>query len=142
MTEPRNRTPAIIGFLFAGALILAAGFLASRGTRSEPGAVPPLRIVAPAADTVANPVVLEFSTPAPLTLTAAGWTARDMHLHLMLDGVEIMPAAADITATDSTFLWRLPPLEPGRHTLFLTWAGRHHGNLPGLSDTLSVHVHE
>lgn len=136
-----NRTPAIIGFLVAGALILIAGYCVGRRVDSAGAGMPPLRVLAPAhGDTVRNPVALEFATPARLEPGAAGWMADDMHLHLIVDDVELMPAAADITAADSSFVWRLPPLEPGSHRLHLTWAGRHHGNLPGRTDTLHLHI--
>jgi hypothetical protein len=136
-----NRTPAIIGFLVAGALILIAGFLAGLRDDSGNSGVPPLSVLAPAdGDSVRNPVALEFVTPAALRSGIDGWTADDLHLHLMVDDVELMPAAADITPADSAFVWRLPPLDPGSHRLYLTWAGRHHGNLQGRTDTIRVIV--
>lgn len=138
-----NRTPAIIGFLVAGALILAVGFVAGMRDGSSDGGVPALTVLGPAdGDTVTNPVTLEFTTPAPLRLGTAGWTAGDMHLHLMVGDVEHMPAAADITAGDTSFAWRLPSLPAGTHRVYLTWAGRHHGNLQGTTDTLHLHVRQ
>jgi hypothetical protein len=143
-TGPRAaRTPAIIGFLIAGAVILVLGFLASLRQAAEPvtAAAPPLYIVAPIhGDTVANPVTIRFHTPADLQLGRAGWTAGDLHLHVMADDREIMPAAADISATGTQFDWRLPPLEPGTRRLYLTWAGRDHRNLIGIADTVYLHV--
>jgi hypothetical protein len=139
-----SRTPAVAGFLIAGALLLAIGYIANRQS-SVVGDVapdlPPLSITAPASsDTVRNPIELRFTTPAQLELTRDGWTADDMHLHLMIDGNEVMPAATDITATSGAFVWRLPLLDSGTHRLYLTWAARHHGNLAGVTDTLSLFV--
>lgn len=141
MSGGAARTPAIAGFLAAGAAVLLIGFLVGdRATTSRTG-VPPLRILAPAAgDVVRNPVTLRFSTPAELRLSPAGWNAGDLHLHLMIDGRELMPAASDITPADTGFAWRLPPLPPGSHRLYLSWAGRHHGNLGGNTDTIDVRV--
>lgn len=140
--DERNRTPAIIGFLVAGALVLAIGFFVdSRDAAAPADAVPQLRTLAPGSgDTVSNPVLLEFATAAPLRLSAAGWTAGDLHLHVMVDDDEIMPAAADIEARDSTYTWQLPTLRPGERRLFLTWAGRRHGNVDTGTDTLRIHV--
>ncbi len=135
MSDVPSRTPAIVGFLLAGALLLAIGFfVSSRTQKSSPP--PELRILQPrTGDTVAHPVALSFATPAALRLTRAGWTADELHIHLLLDGNEVMPAAADISASDTSFSWRLPPLQPGSHQVYLTWAARHHGNIESPADT-------
>ncbi|HEX6309734.1 MAG TPA: hypothetical protein VFZ69_16275 [Longimicrobiales bacterium] len=140
---PPSRAPAIIGFLIAGALLVAASMLADSRDDTA-GDVPALEIVRPATgDSVANPVSLEFRTPAPLHLDdAMGWAADDLHLHAMVGDREVMPAAADIQPRGDGFLWRLPMLEPGTHRIHLTWAGRHHGNLRGPADTITVHVRD
>jgi len=143
MTDQRSRTPVIIGFLLAGAAILGASFLASVLRRSTPDSLPPLEIIAPVdGDSTSNPVTLTFRTPAPLHLDdAMGWSADDLHIHAIVDGVEIMPAAADISAHgDSTFDWRLPPIEPGSRRIYLTWAARNHGNLAADTDTITIHL--
>jgi hypothetical protein len=135
------RTSAIAGFLAAGAAVLLIGFLAGPPGSSDPSRLPPLRILDPATgDLVHNPVTVRFSTPAGLRLTPSGWTAADLHLHLMIDDRELMPAAADIAAADTTFSWRLPLLPPGTYRVYLTWAGRHHGNLRGDTDTVMLRV--
>lgn len=135
-------TPAIVGFLVVGALLLAVGFLLGNRDGSDARVQPPaLRVLAPASgDSVENPVVLTFRTTAPLELGAAGWAAGDLHLHAMVDDTEHMPAGSDITAGDSIFTWQLPPLHPGAHRIHLTWAARHHGNMIGRTDTVRVHV--
>jgi hypothetical protein len=140
---PASRTPAIIGFLIAGAAILGLGFLA--GLRRDAGppdnGIPELRILAPAhGDSVTNPVTVRFATPADLRLGRGGWAAGDLHLHAMADGVEIMPAAADVTARDGDFEWRLPALPAGYRRIYLTWAGRDHRNIAGPADTVTIHV--
>jgi hypothetical protein len=140
--SPPNRTPAIIGFLIAGAVILGASFLVSTLDGDAFDDVPPLTIAYPATgDTVANPVVIVFRTPGELTFDPAmGWTAGELHLHAMVGGLEVMPAAADIAAADSAWSWRLPAIGAGTHRVYLTWAGRHHGNLRGVADTVVIHV--
>ena len=138
MTAVGSRTPAIIGFLIAGAALLLISFLANQDGTAGDVALPALHILQPStSDTVVNPLELRFVTPAALSLTAQGWTVNGVHLHLLVDGDELMPAAADITATDSAYIWRLPVLAPGAHRLYLTWAGRHHGNLAGPADTVT-----
>ena len=141
MSAP-SRTPAIIGFLIAGALILGLGFFGNRIGTGGDDALPALRIAAPVdGDSVANPVIIRFTTPADLELhEGMGWMAGELHLHAMVDGAEIMPAAADIRPSADGWEWRLAPLEAGPRTLHLTWAGRHHGNLAGPTDTVRIHV--
>ena len=143
MSDPQpSRTPAIIGFLIAGAVILGASFFVSTLDSDGGDDVPPLAIDAPVSgDTLTNPVTIRFRTPGDLAFDSAmGWMAGDLHLHAMVGALEIMPAAADIAGSDSTFTWRLPPLAAGTHRIYLTWAGRHHGNLRGQADTVVVHV--
>ncbi|MEX0907170.1 MAG: hypothetical protein WD054_02480 [Gemmatimonadota bacterium] len=137
-----NRTPAVIGFLLAGAAILALGFCPGlRQAAPGGGAVPRLQITAPLdGDSVPSPISLVFRTAAALRLGATGWAADDLHLHAIVDGVEYMPAAADIAVAESSFVWLLPHLQPGARRIHLTWAARHHGNLPGPTDTLHLHV--
>lgn len=137
-----SRTPAIVGFLIAGAVILGASFFVSTLDRDGYDAVPPIAILEPASgDTVAGPVILTFRTPGALAYDdAMGWMAGELHLHAMVSGQEIMPAAADIAPGDSVFTWRLPTIPAGDHRIHLTWAGRHHGNLRGQTDTIAVHV--
>lgn len=143
MTQPaRSRTPAIIGFLIAGAAILGVSFFVSTLPDTSYDDVPPLTISSPASgDSVWNPVVVTFRTTGALRLDPGmGWTAGDLHLHAIADSREIMPAAADIIGADSIYTWRLPDLDSGTHRLYLTWAGRHHGNLRGMADTVVIHV--
>ncbi|MGH7449002.1 MAG: hypothetical protein ACREK1_12225 [Longimicrobiales bacterium] len=144
MTQPaHSRTPAIIGFLIAGAVILGASFFVSTRPGTSYDGVPPLTISSPASgDSVTNPVTVTFRTTDALELDPGlGWTAGDLHLHAIAGSREIMPAAADIVATDSIYTWRLPDLDSGTHSLYLTWAGRHHGNLRGVADTVIIYVH-
>jgi hypothetical protein len=136
-----NRTPAIVGFLIAGALVLGIGFYVGGRERTMGDGVPELTIDWPrSGDTVSNPVAIRFRTEAPLALTERGWTAHDMHLHILAGTLEIMPGATDITREGTVFVWRLSSLPPGDHTIVLTWAGRNHGNLRGVTDTLHLHI--
>jgi hypothetical protein len=141
MSTP-SRTPAIIGFLIAGAAILGLGFFGDRFSRDDDATLPALAIVAPAdGDSLRNPVTLRFTSAAPLELhTGMGWMAGELHIHAMVDGAEIMPAAADIRPAGNAWEWRLPLLDAGERTVYLTWAGRHHGNLTGPTDTIRIRV--
>jgi hypothetical protein len=136
------RAPIIIGFLAAGALLLGLGMFADRMRSAPEPALPELTLLAPrAGDTVSAPLAVRFHTPAPLALTSMGWTAGDLHPHILLDGRELMAAAADIESQPDGFRWRLPTLPPGDHTLLLAWAGMHHGTLGDtVGRTIRFHV--
>jgi hypothetical protein len=139
---PPSRTPAIVGFLIGGAVILALGFVGAAFDGSgDTDDVPALRVIGPApGDTVENPVAIRFTTPADLRLERTGWGTGELHLHAMADHREIMPGPRDISVYDGVFSWQLPELRPGEHRVYLTWAGRNHMNLRGQTDTLVIHV--
>jgi hypothetical protein len=138
-----SRTPAIIGFLIGGAVVLALGFVGSMRRDAGGDSAPALRLLAPAdGDTVDNPVVLRFTTPADLRLQRDGWIADDLHLHALADHRELMPGAAEITTDGESFSWTLQPLQPGEHRVYLTWAGRNHANIAGPTDTIRIIVRQ
>ncbi|HSJ15072.1 MAG TPA: hypothetical protein VK939_11695 [Longimicrobiales bacterium] len=136
------RAPVVIGFLLAGGLLLGLGLFADRIRGGPERGLPDLLLVAPArGDTVSGELYVRFQTSAPLALGRMGWAAGDLHPHLLLDGRELMAAAADIEPTPDGFIWRLPTPEPGEHTLLLTWAGTHHGTLGDtVGRTIRFHV--
>jgi len=118
-----------------GIFMVAAGILVGAidmfGPRTDLSlGVPSLVVIEPGAgDTIASPAVIRFTAGNDLALGGMGWASNDLHLHIYVDGTEIMPAAADIQdAGDGTFLWTLP-VEPGTRTLQLKWAGLDHGDL-------------
>jgi hypothetical protein len=126
------RAPLIIGFLLAGGALLALGLFADRLRRAPDDArLPALTLVAPAPDDTvdAGPVRVHFQSSEPLRLGSMGWVAGDLHPHILLDGRELMAAAADIRETPDGYEWLLPAVAPGPHTLLLAWAASHHGTV-------------
>lgn len=137
------RLPAAAGFVAAGLVILAIGFIAGLLRRGAPDDVAPIRILAPASgDSVSAPLLLRFRTPAPLHLDPRqGWMAGDLHLHLVIDGQDVMPAAGDIAAVPGgAWTWQVRGLDAGTRRIFLTWAGRDHRAAAGDTDTIYIHV--
>lgn len=140
-----SRLVTLVGAL--GIFMVAAGILVGAinmfGARTDLSAgVPALVLIEPqGGDTVAGPLVLRFTAGNDLTLGGMGWASNDLHLHAYVDGIEIMPAAADIQdAGDGTFLWTLP-LESGRHQIQLRWAGLDHADLDvGASRPIDVMI--
>jgi len=127
---PVSHTPAIVGILLAGAVILVVGlWLGRNGIGGDPGrAVPPLTLVSPApGDVIAPDARIVFESPR-LVKAPEGWRSGRLHLHAVLDGVELMPGAADIEPLrqHGRFAWRLPPLGAGAHEILLRWSGPDH----------------
>ncbi|HET9986672.1 MAG TPA: hypothetical protein VFQ38_24050 [Longimicrobiales bacterium] len=138
-------TPKILGFLVAGALLIAVSLWVGdrRGTATASSGPAALVVGQPAADaTVAEPLVVEFATTAPLRLTPAGWQADAYHLHALVDGAQRMPAANDITDLGGgRFRWTLGSVGPGPHELRLIWARPDHRSVPeGASEVVSFQV--
>lgn len=131
----RPLAPTIILLLVAGGVLLAIGLWTGRDDRQ---ATPPaqaaaaLTILEPA-DSARIPAPLEitFATTAPLRLTPMGWQAGRLHLHAIVDGVEVMPGALDIrTLGENRFRWRLKSVGPGPHDVRLVWARPDHRAIP------------
>jgi hypothetical protein len=139
----RRQVRAATAFILAGAVIIGFGTVDRLRQPPPPDDVPPLRILEPASgDSLNAPLVVRFSTPAGLRLDPRlGWAAGDLHLHLILDGTEIMPAAGDITDHgDGTFAWRVAAARPGPVRLHLTWAGPDHRRIDGPADTIRIRL--
>jgi len=88
------------------------------------------------------PVV--FRVEGELRQSAGGWGLDSLHLHLSFDGVELMPAPADIEPLPGgLYRWTLAKPEPGLHTLRLLWSGPDHRAIRGAeSRTVQVRVAE
>jgi len=122
--------PVVLGFAFAGILLLAVSFWAARRQKNPPAETPPaLTLLSPVRDTVpGETLTIRFQTGAPLRLGPAGWAAGHFHLHALLDSVELMPAAADIRQTpEGSYTWTITPVRPG--TFQLIWALPNHTGL-------------
>ena len=127
-TEPRDRprTGIILGFLLGGAFLIGLSMFANgrRGIEAKPV---PAREIITRDTTVANPVRLVFVTPAALTFTHMGWMADDMHLHVIVDSVDIMAGEREIQPiAGDTFAWTLPPVAAGTHRIRLFWSDARH----------------
>ena len=142
MNQTQTRTPSpmpvIVGIIMCGAVILTLGWC-TKGIR-PPDLTPSVTMLEPSADTTTGAELHLVFKPKPgLELLPTGWGTGSYHLHAVLAGVELMPAAADITPRDdSTFVWRVP-VPPGTNWLQLVWAGTNHGRIDiGASDSVRV----
>jgi hypothetical protein len=87
-------------------------------------------LLSPGSDTTTNGSIrLHFQTTRPLVLQPTGWGAGRFHLHALVNGMERMPAAADIVALpDGGYQWLLSDL-PDSARVQLVWALPSHQRL-------------
>ena len=141
--EPSGLAPTIFGILLAGLAVLTIGMWVGGRDSDGDGALPRLELVAPAdGDTIAAPFAVTFGTNARLVKAPEGWRAGRLHLHARIDGVEHMPAAADVEVLgDGRFIWRIPGIDVGPHQVNLLWSDPEHRPLEeGASETARVYV--
>lgn len=145
-----TRSDRVFGFIGLAALLLAIPFLVSwmlGGGSDEgavaPAAVPALVLVEPVAGAdLAQPVSVLFHTDAELAPDAMGWSADGRHVHLMLNGTEIMAAPRDVQRVSTgRYRWTLPRVPPGEYGLRVLWSGADHRPIEeGASETVRVRI--
>lgn len=139
----RKLLPIAIGMALTGLLLATLAYLASARNQVESRAIPQLSITAPVAGAVLDsPLVIRFTSPEPIHLQPTGWGYRRLHLHAWVNGVEIMPAAADISMLQpGSYSWTLAGIAPGVRRLYVGWADMSHRPItPGGSDTIGVQI--
>jgi hypothetical protein len=106
-------------------LLAALGYLANlrRNAASSP---PTLTVIAPTTEPADSPLIVEFTSTAPLELTANGWTSGHWHLHARVNDTEYMPAAAEITSDGDSYQWTISAIRRGPLSLQLGWADQAH----------------
>ena len=132
LEQPRLRTvpDKVLGAL-GGLMVLLAIYVAFAGGPRDGAAAfanaPLLAIVHPTDGSILEgPLVLSFDVQAEMQAQTGGWGIGGYHLHLHLDGLELMPGPADVRPASSGYQWVVGPLEPGSHTLQLYWSDEYH----------------
>lgn len=144
MNQPESHKviPVVIGIALTAVLLGFVAYIANVRRQAEALAVPQLAILSPdAGAAVDSPLVIRFTAEQPLELNSTGWGYRTLHLHAWVNGVQYMPAAADIVRSDSSaYLWTLP-LGRGTLDLSLAWADQAHRPLTaGASETIQLRL--
>ena len=114
-------------------VLLVLGAVGASAVVSSAAEPPPLYIVSPSAHShVANPVSVVVQTTgnmAHLTMGGAmemgnaSGAGSGMHLHIAVDGKDLMPAAGQlVNAGKNLYRYTLAPLTPGAHTIRVYWA--------------------
>jgi hypothetical protein len=141
--QPLGKAAAIAFLMISGVFILALGLWL--GTRPQRPTVPQLTLVEPRdGAAVDTPVELIFDVDrARIRIGPGGWGYGTMHLHVLVDGLEVMPGPDDIeyVGSPSRWRWTLPPVAPGERSLHLFWSDlRHRPVEDGAAETIRVHV--
>lgn len=142
-TYGRRLLPLVIGMVLTGIFLAVLAYLANARNEVESRAIPQLSITAPGSGAVIDsPLVIRFTSPEEIQLQPTGWGYRRLHLHAWVNGVEIMPAAADIVRTGpGSYSWTLAGTAPGEVRLLIGWADMSHRPItPGASDTVAVEI--
>jgi hypothetical protein len=133
--------PLVIGMALTGVLLACLAYAARLRNAAELEMAPQLTINAPAQGTVIDsPLVIRFTAAHPLDLMETGWGHDNFHLHASINGVEYMPAAADIVAQGTQYAWTIQaPRGPAR--FYLGWADHMHRALhKGMTDTIQATI--
>ena len=137
-----NFLPVITGIGLTCLLLAALGYLANQRGKASRAGPPALGIVAPSEGmAIDSPLVIRFTSANPLDLRDSGWGHDKFHLHAVVNGVEIMPAARDIVRADSShYQWTIGGAR-GAATFHLGWADQAHRPLrQGATDTVTVTI--
>lgn len=135
----RSFAPVLFGITLTAGLLLLIGYVASKRRTADAAGAPQLTITRPfKSDVVDSPLIVRFTSARHITLQPGGWGYERLHVHAQVNGVQHMPAAADIRPLNRvTFDWTLPAVRKGSVQLSLGWADRNHRELShGGSDTI------
>ncbi len=143
-TSLRDRVLGIAGgaMLVAALAVLVAGGPGDDG-QAVAGVPSPLVLISPVdGAAVAGPVELVFTASgADLAPNPTGWGAEGFHVHAELDGVERMPAMADIRRMGDRYAWTLADPPTGAITVRLLWSDSRHRPVPdGASEAVTVTI--
>jgi hypothetical protein len=122
---PKRLLPVLIGMALTVVLLAALGYLANL-RRNAATAPPTLTVIAPTTEPADSPLIIQFTSSAPLELTANGWVSSQWHLHARVNDVEYMPAAAEITTDGAGYRWTIPAVGRGPLSFHLGWADQAH----------------
>jgi hypothetical protein len=122
----------LLGTLGAGMVMVALVVLIRGGERDGAApalaAPPTIELLKPASGAIlTEPLAVDFRVDGDLIQQPSGWGVAGQHVHLQLDGLELMPSAADIEQRPSgSYRWRVGRLEAGPHRLRLFWSDAQH----------------
>ena len=140
-SERRKILPVIIGMALTVVLLACLAYAARLRNAAELEMAPQLSINAPAQGTATDsPLVIRFTAAHPLDLMETGWGHDRFHIHASINGVEYMPAAADIVAQGSQYAWTIQAPR-GPVSFYLGWADHMHRPLQkGMTDTVQATI--
>lgn len=139
MAAPTGRgraLPDLLLGLVGGAMVVFAlvAVVMGRGASEVPAVSPPaVTVLSPAPGGVApSRLEIVFETDEEILPSPSGWGTGELHLHLALDGQEIMasPDAIEILGA-GRYRWVVPGVVPGEHEMRFFWADGAHRVVEG-----------
>jgi hypothetical protein len=119
-----------------GAMVILALLSAVFGRESTaaPADAPPSVVILSPADegVVTGRLEIQFRPAAAINPSPAGWGTDRFHLHLDLNGRELMPGLDQVQRLPSgDYRWAVGAVPPGVHTLRLFWSDAAHRPVQG-----------
>ena len=138
--------PDLLLGVIGGAMVVFALVAVTLGRdASEPPVVTPpaVSVLSPATGSASGSrLEIVFRTAEEIHPSPTGWGTGELHLHLSLDGQEIMPARESIEPLQpDVYRWVLPAVPAGEHEIRFFWAdGAHRVVEGGGSEVVVVRV--
>ncbi|MGQ0814166.1 MAG: hypothetical protein ACT4O1_06835 [Gemmatimonadota bacterium] len=125
--QRRNILPIAIGIVLTGLVLAGLGIISNMRRNAEVDVAPQLSILSPAPGaTLDSPLVVRFTSTKRLALKPSGWGHGRLHLHATVNGIQYMPAAAELSARDTIYEWTIRTAPAGSFSLQLAWADMAH----------------
>ena len=138
--------PDVLLGVLGGAMVIFAlvAVVMGRGASDVPVVTPPaVTILTPVeGEVLQGRLEIVFETDEEIFPSPSGWGTGELHLHLSVDGQEIMAAPeAIVLLQPRRYRWVVPGVTAGDHELRFFWADSTHQRLEGgESETIDVTV--
>ncbi len=135
-TSDASRRPVILAFLIGGFSLVGLSIFSQTARDGDAVRVPD-RVIRDQATSRLAPKI-HFNTNAELQVTAMGWMAGSLHIHILVDSVSHMPGTRDLVRqSDDSFQWSMPAGASGTHDIGLYWADSRHR---AIGDTVRARI--
>jgi hypothetical protein len=132
ITLPDRLLGMVGGAMIFLALVLLVTGGPADGETPIAGEPPAIELLAPGPGaTLVSPLAVRFRTQEPIAHGPGGWGTRGYHVHLELNGRELMPAPESIRREGGgEYVWDVGRVPPGETRLRLFWSDAEHRPVP------------